>query len=282
LSAYLVDSEARVLFKAGKNRDGYFDNDDLIQNWFIRHLQILGEAARALPDEIRQKAWATVKTSWDHSRFLPPIFSSAFPPSRRLEVTVCDFKIATRRRFARSSVSIDAGELIREVAYAGMAKRTRAERHQRLAAHLLATGGDPETVGTHLERAFRLRAELGRAHAGAEELRLGAARQLGAAGATAMDRCDPVRAADLLHRSVALFGPSSAEGLPPAQRLGEALFAVGRAEEGREVLSTVRTGAGGAGDRRTAAHARLYLAVMDPGGDFAASVPAGLLLAAGS
>jgi len=30
LSAYLVDSEACILFKAGKNRDGYFDNDDLI------------------------------------------------------------------------------------------------------------------------------------------------------------------------------------------------------------------------------------------------------------
>ena len=30
-----------------------FENDELIQNWFVRHLQIIGEAARALPPEMR-------------------------------------------------------------------------------------------------------------------------------------------------------------------------------------------------------------------------------------
>ena len=29
-----------------------FEDDELIQNWFVRHLQIIGEAARALPQEI--------------------------------------------------------------------------------------------------------------------------------------------------------------------------------------------------------------------------------------
>jgi uncharacterized protein with HEPN domain len=33
-----------------------FESDELIQSWFIRHLQILGEAARALSDDIRAKA----------------------------------------------------------------------------------------------------------------------------------------------------------------------------------------------------------------------------------
>jgi uncharacterized protein with HEPN domain len=33
-----------------------FENDELIQNWFVRHLQIIGEAARALPQEIRDRA----------------------------------------------------------------------------------------------------------------------------------------------------------------------------------------------------------------------------------
>ncbi|MFC4031843.1 adenylate/guanylate cyclase domain-containing protein [Streptomyces polygonati] len=167
-----------------------------------------------------------------------------------------------------------AGELIREVAYAGMAKRTRAERHQRLADHLASSGGDPEAVGTHLERAFRLRAELGPADAATKRLRLEAARRLGAAGGTAMDRCDPVRAADLLERAVSLYGPGSAEGLAPARRLGETLFALGRAEEGRSLIGAVHADATAAGDRRTAAHARLYLAMMEPGGGFAASVPA--------
>ena len=30
-----------------------FDQDELIQNWVVRHLQIIGEAANALPEAIR-------------------------------------------------------------------------------------------------------------------------------------------------------------------------------------------------------------------------------------
>jgi uncharacterized protein with HEPN domain len=30
-----------------------FEQDELIQSWCVRHLQIIGEAARSLPDEIR-------------------------------------------------------------------------------------------------------------------------------------------------------------------------------------------------------------------------------------
>jgi len=33
-----------------------FDADELIQNWFVRHLQIVGEAARALPPEVKDMA----------------------------------------------------------------------------------------------------------------------------------------------------------------------------------------------------------------------------------
>lgn len=30
-----------------------FEQDELVQSWCVRHLQIIGEAARALPDETR-------------------------------------------------------------------------------------------------------------------------------------------------------------------------------------------------------------------------------------
>ena len=30
-----------------------FEHDELVQSWCVRHLQIIGEAARALPDETR-------------------------------------------------------------------------------------------------------------------------------------------------------------------------------------------------------------------------------------
>lgn len=33
-----------------------FERDELLQGWFVRHLQIIGEAARALPEEVRALA----------------------------------------------------------------------------------------------------------------------------------------------------------------------------------------------------------------------------------
>jgi uncharacterized protein with HEPN domain len=33
-----------------------FEQDELLQGWFVRHLQIIGEAARALPEEVRAMA----------------------------------------------------------------------------------------------------------------------------------------------------------------------------------------------------------------------------------
>lgn len=41
-----------------------FREDELIQNWFVRHLQIVGEAVRVLPQEIKGRApdfpWAEI------------------------------------------------------------------------------------------------------------------------------------------------------------------------------------------------------------------------------
>ena len=33
-----------------------FERDELVQGWFLRHLQIIGEAARALPEHVRALA----------------------------------------------------------------------------------------------------------------------------------------------------------------------------------------------------------------------------------
>ncbi|MCF7936453.1 MAG: DUF86 domain-containing protein [Synergistales bacterium] len=33
-----------------------FDGDELLQGWFVWHLQIIGEAVRALPQEVRDRA----------------------------------------------------------------------------------------------------------------------------------------------------------------------------------------------------------------------------------
>jgi uncharacterized protein with HEPN domain len=40
---------------ASRGRDT-FERDELIQNWIVRHLQIIGKAARAMPQEVRERA----------------------------------------------------------------------------------------------------------------------------------------------------------------------------------------------------------------------------------
>jgi uncharacterized protein with HEPN domain len=40
---------------ASQGRDT-FERDELIQNWIVRHLQIIGEAARATPQEVWERA----------------------------------------------------------------------------------------------------------------------------------------------------------------------------------------------------------------------------------
>lgn len=49
----LQDAVARIEKYAARGRQA-FEEDELIQNWVVRHLQILGEAARALSQEFRQ------------------------------------------------------------------------------------------------------------------------------------------------------------------------------------------------------------------------------------
>ena len=49
--------EAIAAIDRYRDRDrSAFDQDELLQVWFLRHLQIIGEAARRLPEEIRNLA----------------------------------------------------------------------------------------------------------------------------------------------------------------------------------------------------------------------------------
>jgi uncharacterized protein with HEPN domain len=49
--------EAIAAIDRYRDRDrSAFEQDELLQVWFLRHLQIIGEAARRLPEEIRHLA----------------------------------------------------------------------------------------------------------------------------------------------------------------------------------------------------------------------------------
>jgi uncharacterized protein with HEPN domain len=49
---HMLDAIGNIERYAARGREA-FERDELIQNWVVRHLQIIGEAARALPEELR-------------------------------------------------------------------------------------------------------------------------------------------------------------------------------------------------------------------------------------
>jgi len=51
----ILDAIAAIERYLGRGRDA-FEEDELLQNWFVRQLEIIGEAAKALPEEIRALA----------------------------------------------------------------------------------------------------------------------------------------------------------------------------------------------------------------------------------
>jgi uncharacterized protein with HEPN domain len=51
----ILDAIREIERYVGRGRQA-FEADELIQNWFVRHLQVIGEAARALPQDVRDRA----------------------------------------------------------------------------------------------------------------------------------------------------------------------------------------------------------------------------------
>jgi uncharacterized protein with HEPN domain len=59
----ILEAIDRVDKYAVRGRD-VFDRDELVQSWCLRHLQIIGEAARAITDELKaehpEMAWSRI------------------------------------------------------------------------------------------------------------------------------------------------------------------------------------------------------------------------------
>jgi uncharacterized protein with HEPN domain len=47
----ILEATAAIERHLGRDKAA-FEQDELLQTWFLRHLQIIGEAARALPEEV--------------------------------------------------------------------------------------------------------------------------------------------------------------------------------------------------------------------------------------
>jgi class 3 adenylate cyclase/tetratricopeptide (TPR) repeat protein len=145
--------------------------------------------------------------------------------------------------------------LIRDAAYHGIPKETRAELHERLATWLeRARPGRlreyEEILGYHLEQAHRYRAELASADAHSRALAARAAELLTSAGRRAFARGDAPASVRLLTRATILLADDQAARTEVAPDLGAALMEVGDLVQAETVLSRAEAAAAAAGDRR--------------------------------
>ena len=154
--------------------------------------------------------------------------------------------------------------LIRDAAYAGLLKRTRADLHERFVAWADEANRErgraqefEEILGYHLEQAHRYHAELGPLDAHGTELGIRASERLGSAGARAFARGDLPAAASLLGRAAATL-PSDHPARPALLlRTGEARLELGEFGPAGEALDAARGAASSIGAQAEALAAEL-------------------------
>jgi predicted ATPase len=139
------------------------------------------------------------------------------------------------KRFASATL------LIRDAAYDGLPKATRAELHERFATWLEHVDSDlserEEIAGWHLERAVRYRRELG--HDPDTELGRRAAAHLHRAGRRATARGDALAARNPLERALVLAADDDARRAAITVDLAEALIDGGEPARADALLTAV-------------------------------------------
>jgi class 3 adenylate cyclase/tetratricopeptide (TPR) repeat protein len=150
-------------------------------------------------------------------------------------------------------------QLIRDAAYATMAKELRADLHERFAAWLEGERSEfDEIVGYHLEQAFRYRGELGPLDDHGRELGRRAGDRLSAAGGRALSRADMPAAAGLLERALAVLPIEDGRRIDLRLGLADALGEIDL-EAAEKVLAAVIEDSTAAGDRSHEWRARMLL-----------------------
>jgi DNA-binding SARP family transcriptional activator len=151
--------------------------------------------------------------------------------------------------------------LLQEATYRASPKALRANLHERYADALDRTDGAPDVVvGTHLERAYQLRAELALPDRAALKVADDAGRRLAAAGLRAWNRHDAPAAANLLGRALALLPPSAHDRPQLLCELGLVLKWMHDEARAESVLREALTLGVDANDERVTVRAELELA----------------------
>jgi class 3 adenylate cyclase len=149
--------------------------------------------------------------------------------------------------------------LVRDAAYGAIAKKQRAQLHERFARWLERMIGSrlgefEEILGFHLEQAVLYRSQLGPLDELGEELRAAAIVRLGSTGRRALDRGDAPAAVNLLERALALAAGNDAEE-HLKRLLAAALVKLGELVRADTLLSEVVETAERRGDARQRLHA---------------------------
>jgi class 3 adenylate cyclase len=147
-----------------------------------------------------------------------------------LRTAVSDLPRATAYRFLHV--------LVRDAAYNGLAKASRAAWHERLADWFSNQYGDvvpDEIVGHHLASAWEYRTQLGPATAQVRELAARAARKLAAAGRR-LGLSDIAAAASLLQRAADMLEPEDPYRVECLLSLAEQRMELGEIDHALEVL----------------------------------------------
>jgi class 3 adenylate cyclase/tetratricopeptide (TPR) repeat protein len=155
--------------------------------------------------------------------------------------------------------------LIRDAAYDAIPKTERADLHEAFAAWLERVAGDrvaeqEEILGYHLERAYRLREELGRSDDAVLEVGRSAAEHLASAGRRSYAAGDTAGAINLFTRAVDLTTQGSVAWVRLGLELGRTLAWGGQEVRAIELLSRADEAAGAIGDLTLQMHASLALA----------------------
>jgi class 3 adenylate cyclase/tetratricopeptide (TPR) repeat protein len=174
-----------------------------------------------------------------------------------------------RKEFIEPGPSIFAEEdgfrfrhiLIRDAAYLGVPKETRAELHERYAGWLEQTTGPKsseldEILGYHLEQAFQYRAELGVVGEEAVDIAVRAGERLGRAGRRAMKGGGDVAAAEsLMSRAATLLPEDRPLRREVLTELGSVRMMTGDFAGAGEALEEAVESASAAGDARVESRA---------------------------
>lgn len=178
----------------------------------------------------------------------------------------------TARELIKPDGSTFAGErtfsfrhiLIRDAAYDGLLKRTRADLHERFASWLERVTGErvgeyEEILGYHLERAYRYLETLAPMGDRERGLAVRAAHYLSSGGRRAMGLGDHNAGAKLLERAQALLPRSSSQRIDLLCDLAESRRGIGQINQATAVLTEAVDLAQSIGDHRLKTKADLTL-----------------------